>query len=282
MKNLKNLLLAGILAFSCSQTNAQTSFGIIKGQVLNNEGEPLFGATIKITQIGILVGGTTTDEKGNYTYKPLDAGEYEIIAQSIEMATQRVNKVIVKLDKTTYIDIKATPNSLTEFTVISTYEPPAFDATMISGQEMTGEELRQTPISPTDFKGAIANMTSEASQDASGDFHVRGGRAESTALIVDGVRTPNLTGISMLAVDNLAVITGGVPAQYGDATSGIVVIKTMDYFSGIRNKHIRENHKQEKLEKIKREETAKLEEEKRKKEIEEELKLEEEAKAKKM
>jgi hypothetical protein len=112
-------------------------------------------------------------------------------------------------------------------------------------------------------------------------LHVRGSRGEATAYIVDGVKSQNITAVSGLSIENLSVITGGIPAQYGDMLGGVIVVTTKDYFSGIRAKHMRQNYQQEETDRKKREKNAKIEEERRKKEIEEELRLEEEAKAKK-
>ena len=60
--------------------------------------------------------------------------------------------------------------------------------------------------------------------------------------------------------------------------SGVVIVTTRDYFTGIRIKHIAENNYNEKLARIKREKQAKIDEEIRKQEIEEEIRLENEAK----
>lgn len=282
MKNLKNLLISAILIISGIQVNAQSSYGAIKGQIINNEGEPVFGATIKITQGGVLIGGTITDENGKYTYKPLDPGLYEVLAQSIEFSTQRVSKIDVGPDRTSYVDLHVSLNTTSIVVVEGTYVKPIVDKSMITMKSIDGTSLRNMPKNGNDFKGALTSIASDVIQDANGDMHVRGGRAESTALIVDGVRTPNLTGITMLAVDNLSIITGGVPAQYGDAVNGIVIITTRDYFNGIRTKHIAENNHNEKLARIKREKQAKIDEEKRKKEIEEEIRIENETKAKQL
>lgn len=282
MKNLKNLIVVGIIAIGGIQANAQSSYGTIKGQIINNEGEPVFGATIKITQGGALIGGTQTDENGKYTYKPLDPGQYEVLAQSMEFSAQRVSKVDVGPDKTSYVDMHVSLNTTCVVVIEDIYIKPIIDNTMITIKSIDGKALRNMPKNGNDIKGALTNIASDVSQDANGDMHVRGGRAESTALIVDGVRTPNLTGITMLAVDNLSIITGGLPAQYGDAVNGVVIVTTRDYFSGIRTKHIAENNHTEKLARVKREKQAKIDEEKRKKEIEEEIRIENEAKAKQL
>ena len=57
--------------------------GTVKGQILNNDHEPVL-ATVKNLQGGYLIGGTDTDDKGMYTYKPLNAGNYDILISSVE------------------------------------------------------------------------------------------------------------------------------------------------------------------------------------------------------
>src|SRR3954471_15931227 len=98
MKNLKQIVIAGVLVFAAITDYAQGSPGAIKGQILNMENEPVIGAIIKITQSGVLVGGTNTDADGKYTYKPLNAGNYEVLVQSLETETKRVSEVEVNPD----------------------------------------------------------------------------------------------------------------------------------------------------------------------------------------
>ncbi len=273
---MKSIILktVGALIFLAFQSIAQSSYGGIKGLIVNNNGEPVFGATIKITQGGTLIGGAQTDENGKYTYKPLNPGLYEVVAFGMEFSTQRVTNIAVKPEKTAYVDMKVSMNEIQGFTVTAEYKAPIIDNSMITGQEIDAEQIRQMPKDGNNIMGLLTAIASDVTQDEEGGMHVRGGRAESTALIVDGVRTPHLTGISMLAVDNLSIITGGVPAQYGDAVNGVVIVTTRDYFNGIRTKRIHQTAKREKLAMAKREKQAILDAEKRKKEIELELESE--------
>jgi hypothetical protein len=78
MKNLKHNLAAILIGISSFSALAQGSTGALKGQILNTDHEPVFGATIKILQGGSLIGGTSTDVDGMYTYKPLNAGSYDV------------------------------------------------------------------------------------------------------------------------------------------------------------------------------------------------------------
>lgn len=279
MKNLKQTVLTGLLLIGSLSVFSQGSMGALKGQILNTDNEPVFGATIKILQGGVLIGGTDTDEKGMYTYKPLNAGSYDVLISSVETQTKRVTDVRVSSEKTTYLDASVSTNMLDDVEVVA-YIKPAIDKTFMDIKEISAEDFLHMAVDRGNIVNAVTNISSEASQDANGDLHVRGGRGDATAYIIDGVKSPNITGVAALAVENVAVITGGIPAQYGDVTSGVIVVTTKDYFSGIQSKRMRDNYIIANKDRVKREKEALQKEKQRKKEIEEELRMEEETKTK--
>ncbi|MQY78184.1 MAG: TonB-dependent receptor plug domain-containing protein [Bacteroidetes bacterium] len=68
-----------------------------------------------------------------------------------------------------------------------------------------------------------------------GEIHIRGGRADENLYIIDRVATKDpLTGrsygvfLSVDAIDEIEVITGGFNAEYGQAMSGIIEVKTKE------------------------------------------------------
>lgn len=279
MKNLKQTVLTGLLLIGGLSVFSQGSMGAVKGQILSSDNEPVIGATIKILQGGFLIGGTDTDEKGMYTYKPLNAGSYDILISSVETQTKRITDVRVSSEKTTYVDATVNTNTLDGIDVVA-HIKPVIDKTFMDIKEISAEEFLHMAVDRGNIVDAVINISSEATQGSDGELHVRGGRGDATAYIVDGVKSPNITGVAALAVENVAIITGGIPAQYGDITSGVIVVTTKDYFSGIQSKHMRDNYIVENRERIKREKESLQKEKQRKKEIEEELRLEEEAKSK--
>jgi hypothetical protein len=282
MKTLKTIIV-GIAVISSSLTSiAQTSVGAIKGQVITTDNVPLFGGLVKITQSGNYIGGTQTDENGKYSYKPLNPGFYEITVTSIETRMKQVTNIEVNPEKTSYVDVKVATNETGEVVVTSDiYYKPLIDPNITTMKSINSTDILHLAAPRGDVNAIITTIATDVSIDNDGRLHVRGSRGEATAHIVDGVKSQNITAVSGLSIENLSVITGGIPAQYGDMLGGVIVVTTKDYFSGIRNKLIRQTYQQEEFERKKREKNAKIEEDRRKKEIELELKLEEEAKSKK-
>lgn len=277
MKNLRQTVVTILLLIASISVFSQGSMGTLKGQILNDDNLPVFGATIKILQGGVLIGGTGTDENGMYTYKPLNAGSYDVLISSVETQSKKVTDVRVSSEKTTYLDVTVSANKFEEVEIVA-YVKPVIDKTFMDIKEISAEDFLRMAVDRGNVVDAVINISSEASKDANGDLHVRGGRGDATAFIVDGVKSPNITGVAALAVENVSIITGGIPAQYGDITSGVIVVTTKDYFTGIQSKRMRDNYILENKERIKREKEALQREKQRKKEIEEELRLEEEAK----
>ena len=276
MKHLKKLGL-GLLLISGFYSSAQT--GALKGQILNDDKEPVIGATIKILQGGSLIGGAVTDAEGKYTYKPLNPGEYELLISSMETQTKKVTNIRVSGEKTTYVDVAVSTNTLDMIDII-TYAKPMVDKTFMDIKEINAVDFAQMTIPRGDIIAAVLAVTSEATQGDNGEVHFKGSRGNATAYYVDGVRMDGITGVPALSVENVSVITGGIPAQYGDLTSGVIIVTTKDYFTAMQSKRMLDSYRAEKRERVKREKAAIAEEKQRKKEIEEELRLEEEAKAK--
>lgn len=271
MKTLKALViaLANLLAMGAM---AQMGAGQIRGYITDQEYQPIIGATIKITEGGILIGGTTTDATGKYAYKPLNPGVYDVTIIYAEAQTTHIKNIEVEPEKTAYVDAKLQPNTLAEIDVVAEveYVKPVVDVSVYTMQSINSDQFLHMPGDRGDIKQAALNVISDGSQDQSGDLHIRGSRGNATEYIVDGMRVMDMDGIPALSVENVSIITGGIPAQYGDLTSGVIVVTTKDYFGGIRDKHIRENAYRERQERIKRLKEAKEMEERRLKEIEEE------------
>lgn len=273
MKNLKQMVYASLLVISSIQLFSQNSMGALKGQILTSDKEPLIGGTIKILQGGVFIGGTTTDEKGMYTYKPLNAGGYDLIISSAESQTKKITNIQVSSERTTYVDATVSLNAFDAIEIVA-YAKPIIDQTFMDIKEITAEDFLHMAVDRGDIIGSVVNISSEANVDSDGELHIRGGRGDATAYIVDGIKSPNITGVSALAVENIAIITGGIPAQYGDITSGVIVVTTKDYFSVLQSNRMRSAYMAEKRQRLKREKEMIEAEQKRKMEIEEELKKE--------
>ncbi len=202
--------------------------GEISGKVIdeNGEGVPIANVVI-VDGKGVTTGrGTTTDFDGNYSIKPLTPGKYNVQFSYVGYSSQIQQGVVVNADKATFIDIKLKPSS-TELAAVEivSYKVPLIDPGKTSSQNtVSAEEIANMPTrNITD----IAATTAGAFQSDQGKgLNVKGGREDGTEYYIDGVKVTGVPTLPATAIEQLQVITGGVPAKYGDVTGGVVNITT--------------------------------------------------------
>ncbi|MDQ3050755.1 MAG: carboxypeptidase-like regulatory domain-containing protein [Bacteroidota bacterium] len=224
------IIASGVAAF------AQT--GSIKGKVLDkNTKEPLPFANVVVEINGSQAGGAQTDFDGNFTIKPLQPGRYSLKASFVGYTGAEVTGVLVSTDKITFQDLLMTKGAVDITAVeVTSYKNPIIDKGNPSTQTtVTQEEIK---VAPTRDVKSIASTTAGVYQEDEGDdVNVRGSRSDATDYYIDGIKVRGSTSIPQAGIEQITVVTGGVPAQYGDATGGIINITTRgpskEFFGGV-------------------------------------------------
>jgi outer membrane receptor protein involved in Fe transport len=220
---LRKIYLIATLVLTSSLAMAQT--GSLKGVITDAmSGESIPFANLIAEKNGSQIAGTTTDFDGNFTIKPLEPGTYTIKATFVGYGTVEVTGVVVSANKITFQDLKLQQGvAIGEVKVIA-YKKPLLDQDNLSGETKTAEEIVALP---TRNIASVAASTAGIYQQDEGDaVNVRGSRSDATEYYVDGIKVRGSMGVPTSGIDQITVITGGVPAQYGDATGGIISITT--------------------------------------------------------
>ncbi len=222
---LKNLLLTiGLILTSSVLVFSQT--GTLKGRIIDSETkEPIPFANVVIELGGAQKGGASTDFDGYYTIKPINPGTYTVKALYVGYQPKQINGVSVIGDKIRFLDIemKSTMTELEVFEVVD-YEVPLISKDQTSsGGTVTSEEIAKMPNKNVT---AIATTVGGVYTADGGEMNIRGQRSSGTVTYIDGIRVTGSTALPESAIDQVSVILGGVPAQYGDATGGIVSVTT--------------------------------------------------------
>lgn len=272
--NFKQLLGALSFVFATSLLMAQNTTGEIKGLVTDDQHNPAIGAEIKALQGGVIIKNAVADIDGKYTLKPLQPGQYEVLVSYTGYKINRYAKVTVEVEEASYLDSEMEFNTLIGFDVYAEkpWEKSIVDISYVTMHKLSLEQINQMAVSKGDVKGMIANISSDIIVTDNGELFSRGSRAGSSKYYVDGDVLPFGTEVSGMAIQNLSVITGGIPAQYGDGTGAVIVINTRDYFSGIAEKNIRNSNLNAKLEQEKKDAEFEAQKKKREAEIEAEKK----------
>ncbi len=95
----------------------------ISGTVVDFRKEPVINATIQVFQSGVLKGGTISDFDGNYSIKPLDSGNYDVLVFKSGYVARHMKAVVVGKQEKVWLNF--TLDSLKpggKDTVVSTYK----------------------------------------------------------------------------------------------------------------------------------------------------------------
>src|SRR5690606_33681588 len=84
---------------------------------------------------------------------------------------------------------------------------------------------------------SIAATVGGVQETNDGDVSIRGARTDNTYYYIDGIKVRGSNSLPKAAIEEVSVMTGGIPANYGDATGGIIAITTRgassQYFGSI-------------------------------------------------
>ena len=216
-----------IVFFSYLSSFSQIGAGSIKGKVLDEFSEGMPFVNVAIYQFGNLKGGATTDMDGQFKISNLDAGSYDLEIKFVGYQSYRVEGLVVKGGKLLPLDpikLKEATELLTEYEVV-TYKVPLIDKDGgASGGTVTREDLARMPGRSA---ASIATTVGGVQSDANGNItSVRGSRGDASYYYIDGIKVRGSTSLPKSAIEEVNVMTGGVPANYGDATGGIISITT--------------------------------------------------------
>lgn len=234
---IRNVYLTLVfLLIATTGSLAQT--GSIRGKILDKATkEPLPFASVVAEMNGTQVGGAQSDFDGEYTIKPLQPGAYTLKVTYVGYTDLVITGVLVSNDKISFQDLSIGKkvNETKEVEIIA-YKVPLIDKGNTSvGATMTRDEIEAAPT--RDVRSVASQAAGVFQKDDGDDVNVRGSRSDGTDYYVDGIRIRGSNRLPQAGVEQVTVIVGGTPAQYGDATGGIISITTRgpskDFSGGI-------------------------------------------------
>ncbi len=181
-----------------------------------------------------------TDEAGRFAIFPYAPGAHSLTIKRPGYLSQRI--ALGSSDHRDVLGIELTPVvsqdllSLEQVQVqVSHYEVYGADAT--SQHFLSREDLERVPHLADDANRALHRLPGVAAGDWSARFHVRGGRENEVALILDGLELFDpfhlkdlfspLSMVDANVIESMELFSGGFTALYGDYASGVVDINTL-------------------------------------------------------
>jgi outer membrane receptor protein involved in Fe transport len=217
---LKGLMTLLLFAQSiCS--NGQS--GTLKGKVFESKSkEGIPGAIVSLVGTYKIA---NSDIDGNYSIKDIKPGDYSVKIKSLGHTDKIYNGIRIKAGENTLdIDLGESESELNTVVIVGDRDLINIESGK-SDTKVNKEEIKE--MNTRDLK-EVVSMVNGVSENPDG-LQIRGGRVYETQFVVEGLNAQDpLAGtgfgvnIAANAIDNVNVTTGGVDAEYGNGTSGLI------------------------------------------------------------
>ena len=234
-------LAAVLVALGGLPTALAAQTGGVEGRVRDDEGPPVFSASVLLTldDGSEVVRFTETDRLGYYRLEDVPPGRYELHVQRIGYAVS-VQPIDIIAERRLEIDVTLTTQAI-EVEGISvdaerSREQRRFrEDAGATVREISGEDLRFIPgLAEADPIRAIEVLPGVIStSDFTSAFNVRGGSADQNLILLDGVPIFNPFHLGgLFSVFNADMVgraelqSGGFPAEYGGRVSSVLLVES--------------------------------------------------------
>ncbi len=205
--------------------------GKIAGRVVDaSTGESLPGVNIMIEGTTL---GAATDVDGDFIILNIPPGTYAVVASMLGYKETRISNVKVAVDRTTRVDFKLEPTTLElgETIEVEAKQPLIQKDLTATAASVSAREISTMPVES--FK-EVLQLQAGVVVDNRGEFHIRGGRSNEIAYLIDGLSVTDpfsgkmAVNVDQNSIQELKVISGTFNAEYGQVMSGIVEVVTKD------------------------------------------------------
>ncbi|NIE65889.1 TonB-dependent receptor [Burkholderia sp. Ax-1719] len=235
--NHRTLAAQAALLFASAVTTPHvwaTEISTIGGTVHDAGGKPIARADIALTGAnGSSAGHTTTDSRGHFELQNIAPGTYAIgvtaagFAKTTQIATAASStpiSVAIVLDKDTTLDVQVKAKRLDEA------RNGLLPETGSSIYRITQADIQAMPQGSNTPLNQVLLQAPGVADDSYGQLHVRGDHADLQYRI-NGIMIPEpISGfgqsLDTRIIDQVNLLTGALPAEYGYRTAGIVDIRT--------------------------------------------------------
>ncbi|PYQ47774.1 MAG: hypothetical protein DMF59_17985, partial [Acidobacteria bacterium] len=204
---------------------AQTTTGTILGTV-TTDGKALPGVTVTVASPAMQGTRTTVSgEAGGYNFSNLPPGEYTATFELAGMQSVRKH-VTVNVSTTSRADVDLKVSSVTEAITVTAAASPTAESTQVT-TNFKIDTINELPINRTiDAVTLLSPGVTEAGPN--NQITISGSHSFDSLFLVDGVIVnenlrgqPNPLYIED-AIQETTVLTGGVSAEFGRFTGGVV------------------------------------------------------------
>jgi hypothetical protein len=239
-----------ISGFGAPARAQETTTGSIGGQVTDEQGGVLPGATVTVTAAQ---GAQTfvTDQQGRFFAPFLTPGTYLVRAELQGFRSAEQRNVEVRLGQRAELSLKLTVGGVTASVEVSGSRAVVDTTNTTVGANISSDMLARIPVNRTLADTMyLAPGVSSGGGTGRSNPSMSGASGLENQYLVDGVNITNPgygglgaysivlgslgTGVTFDFIQEVQVKTGGYDAQYGQATGGVVTVVTKSGTNNLR------------------------------------------------
>lgn len=221
------LLIAFLLAANIYY--AQNSYKSIEGIITDNStSNPIVSSMIFVHC------GTN----GHYYFRGDSLGRFHLNNLPDGLCSIQINCARASLfyKDTILIDSKSPSVYTIREELIVTYDetilPPISNfikrSKLIEYPELTYQEIQQS-VNKFNLTDLISGMSPGVIKSSENELSFRGARINDYTQFIDGVKCSELHQLPVSSMKSLTVMTGFIPAKYGDTNGAVILLETMSY-----------------------------------------------------
>jgi hypothetical protein len=189
------LLIPVLAALLAVPLDAQSTFGDILGIVRDQTGAVLQGAEVTLINTGTTATHkATTDAEGNYAFRNVEVGVYQLTFSSTGFETDSLPPITITARETRRIDAELKPGAASQTVVVVEDAIPVVTTDVSNlAETKQGDELVNLPVAiysrSTGSTSPISTLTTEAGvqTDDNGDLDVLGTTPALLSVTIDGI-----------------------------------------------------------------------------------------------
>lgn len=202
------------------------NLGIVHGSVHDEAGKPIPGTQVTLLRGTVTLDRHTTDATGHFELEQVPFGKYRLTFSAPD-GRMDDREVLIASGDVLELDVMLPTLEETVTVVAPKREAPRPSTTTSSATQIQREDIQARPRGDSASVNEILATQPGFVYDALGQIYVRGNHA-NIQYQLDGVPLPDTVSglfgqfLTPRLVENMEVITGGLPAEYGQRLSAVV------------------------------------------------------------
>src|SRR5262244_1043820 len=222
----KRAVLITLLVAGWSAPTLAANLGIVHGSVHDEAGKPIPGTQVNLLRGNQQLDSHPTDATGHFEFEQVPFGKYRVTFSAPD-GRMDDREVLIASGDVLELDVTLPTLEETVAVVAPKRVAPRPTTTTSSATQVQREDIQSRPRGDSASVNEILATQPGFVYDALGQIYVRGNHA-NVQYQIDGVPLPDSVSglfgqfLSPKLVENMEILSGGLPAEYGQRLSAVV------------------------------------------------------------